>query len=248
MRILISNDDGVFSPGIAALARIANEFGEVRIVAPDVEQSGMGHAITIKRPLHYHSVPLNGFEAYRVDGTPADCVALGAYHWDEVDLVLSGINLGLNIGHNVWHSGTVAAAKQAAFLQIPAIAFSAPSEETPDYRVYAPYVRKIIKMFLQTPDVPLLNVNFPHHPDGTIIWTRQSVRHYEGIVLPGEDPMGRMHYWFAEKAREEVEEGTDRWAIENRHVSLTPLRLDLTDDPTLRRARQIEPVASAMED
>ncbi|HEX7005327.1 MAG TPA: 5'/3'-nucleotidase SurE [Trueperaceae bacterium] len=246
MRILVSNDDGVFSPGIAALARIAADFGEVRIVAPDVEQSGMGHAITIKRPLHYHSAPINGIEAYRVDGTPADCVALGAHHWDEVDLVLSGINLGLNIGHNVWHSGTVAAAKQAAFLQIPAIAFSAPySDEPPDYDDYAPYIRKIIKMFLQTPNLPLLNVNFPERPDGTIIWTRQSVRHYEGVVLAGQDPMGRNHYWFAEKAREGVEEGTDRWAIEQGHVSLTPLRLDLTDMSSLERAREIEPVAVA---
>jgi 5'-nucleotidase len=242
MRILISNDDGVFSPGIAALARIAREFGEVRVVAPDVEQSGMGHAITIKRPLHYHSVPLDGIEAYRVDGTPADCVALGAYHWDEVDLVLSGINLGLNIGHNVWHSGTVAAAKQAAFLQIPAIAFSAPySDETPNYEDYAPYVRQIVKMFLQTPEIPLLNVNFPERPEGTIHWTRQSVRHYEGVVLPGKDPMGRLHYWFAEKAREEVEEGTDRWAIENGHISVTPLRLDLTEDVALRRAQSLQP-------
>ena len=246
MRILVSNDDGVFSPGIAALARIAREFGEVRVVAPDVEQSGMGHAITIKRPLHYHSVPINGIEAYRVDGTPADCVALGAHHWDAVDLVLSGINLGLNIGHNVWHSGTVAAAKQAAFLQIPAIAFSAPySDDPPDYDSYAPYIRKIIDMFLQTPDLPLLNVNFPTQPDGTIVWTRQSVRHYEGVVLAGEDPMGRQHYWFAEKAREGVEEGTDRWAIEQGHVSLTPLRLDLTDGASLERARAMEPFAVA---
>lgn len=249
MRILISNDDGVFSPGIAALARIASDFGEVRVVAPDVEQSGMGHAITIKRPLHYHSIQLDGIEAYRVDGTPADCVAMGAYHWDTVDLVLTGINLGLNIGHNVWHSGTVAAAKQAAFLQIPAIAFSAPySEETPDYQTYAPFVRKIITMFLRTPDVPLLNVNFPEKPGGKIIWTSQSVRHYEGVMLPGEDPMGRLHYWFAEKPREGVEEGTDRWAIEQGHVSLTPLRLDLTDEDALARARQIEPMALATED
>ncbi len=248
MKILVSNDDGVFSPGIAALARMARSFGDVRVVAPDVEQSGMGHAITIKRPLHYHHVALNGIDAYRVDGTPADCVALGAYHWEKVDLVLSGINLGLNIGHNVWHSGTVAAAKQAAFLQIPAIAFSAPySDEKPDYDTYKPYVDEIIRMFLQTPDILLLNVNFPAKPNGKIIWTRQSVRHYEGVVLPGEDPMGRMHYWFSEEPREEVEEGTDRWAIENGYVALTPLRLDLTEYEALEKANEIEPLAVAKE-
>lgn len=237
MRILVSNDDGVFSPGIRALARVAQEFGQVRVVAPDVEQSAMSHAITVRTPLHYQRTPIDGLEAYRVDGTPADCVALGAHHWEKVDLVLSGINLGLNIGHNIWHSGTVAAAKQAAFLRIPAIAFSAPySDEAPDFSVYEAYVRDVIAMFLQLPETPLLNVNFPRSPRGTR-WTRQSVRQYEGLVIPGEDPMGRLHYWFSERPRQGVEEGTDRWAIENGFVSLTPLRLDLTDEAALARAQ-----------
>lgn len=237
MRILVSNDDGVFSPGIRALARLAQEFGDVRVVAPDVEQSAMGHAITVRTPLHYQRTPIDGLEAYRVDGTPADCVALGTHHWDAVDLVLSGINLGLNIGHNIWHSGTVGAAKQAAFLRIPAIAFSAPyTDEVPDYTVFEPYVREIVRMFLELPETLLLNVNFPRAPRG-LRWTRQSVRHYEGLVVPGEDPMGRTHYWFSEKPRREAEEGTDRWAVDHGFVSLTPLRLDLTDDAVLARAR-----------
>jgi 5'-nucleotidase len=237
MRILVSNDDGVFSPGIRALALLAQEYGDVRVVAPDVEQSAMSHAITVRTPLHYQRTPIDGLEAYRVDGTPADCVALGAHHWDAVDLVLSGINLGLNIGHNVWHSGTVAAAKQAAFLGIPAIAFSAPySEEVPDFGVYEAYVRDIVAMFLDLPETPLLNVNFPKTPRG-LCWTRQSVRHYEGTVVPGEDPMGRRHYWFSERARSEAEAGTDRWAVDQGLVSLTPLRLDLTDDRALARAQ-----------
>jgi 5'-nucleotidase len=237
MRILVSNDDGVFSPGIRALARLAQEFGDVRVVAPDVEQSAMSHAITVRTPLHYQRTPIDGLEAFRVDGTPADCVALGTHHWDAVDLVLSGINLGLNIGHNIWHSGTVAAAKQAAFLRIPAIAFSAPyTDEVPDYTVYEPYVRQIVRMFLELPETPLLNVNFPQAPRG-LRWTRQSVRHYEGLVVPGEDPMGRKHYWFSERPRQEVEEGTDRWAVDHDFVSLTPLRLDLTDDAVLARAQ-----------
>ncbi|MEJ2288752.1 MAG: 5'/3'-nucleotidase SurE [Deinococcales bacterium] len=242
MRILVSNDDGVFSPGIRALARLAQEFGDVRVVAPDVEQSAMSHAITVRTPLHYQRTPIDGLEAYRVDGTPADCVALGAHHWDAVDLVLSGVNLGLNIGHNIWHSGTVAAAKQAAFLRIPAIAFSAPySEDVPDYSVFEPYARQIIRMFLELPDTLLLNVNFPRVPRG-LRWTRQSVRHYQGLVVPGQDPMGRTHYWFSERPRQEVEEGTDRWAVEHGFVSLTPLRLDLTDDAALARAQaQLDP-------
>ncbi len=237
MRILVSNDDGVFSPGIKALAQVASEFGQVRVVAPDVEQSAMSHAITIRRPLHYTKTTINGLEAYRVDGTPADCVALGAFNWDEVDLVLSGINLGYNIGHNIWHSGTVAAAKQAAFLRIPAIAFSAPGVgEEVDYEKLKPFVKDVIERFLQVPDMLLLNANLPAVPKG-VVWTRQSVRHYEGYVISGEDPLGRTHYWFAEEPTEQVEEGTDRWAVEHDMVSLTPIRLDLTDERLLQRSK-----------
>jgi len=236
MHILVSNDDGIYSPGVRALAEVARDFGEVRIVAPDVEQSAMGHAITISRPLHYHATPIDGFDAYRVNGTPADCVALGAHLWDEVDLVLSGINLGLNLGHNVWHSGTVAAAKQAAFLDIQAVAFSAPYEGTPpDYDVLKPFIKSILERLLGEPKLPLVNVNLPSQPRG-MRWTRQSVRHYEGSVVPGEDPMGRSHYWFAAYPRTGAEKGTDRWALENNYVSLTPLRLDLTDERLLADA------------
>jgi 5'-nucleotidase len=242
MRILVSNDDGVHSPGIAALARVAQTYGDVRVVAPDVEQSAMSHAITVRRPLHYSVQKIEGIAAYKVDGTPADCVALGAHHWDKVDLVLTGINLGLNIGHNIWHSGTVAAAKQASFLGIPAIAFSAPASEADvDYGVYEPYLKQVIELFLAHPDLPLLNVNVPERPRG-LRWTKMSVRHYDGYVIPGEDPMGRVHYWFAEEPRERVEEGTDRWAIEQGYVSLTPLRLDLTDERRLDAAHAAAPV------
>src|SRR5438045_6254585 len=124
-RILICNDDGIYSPGIACLAKVASRFGDVRIVAPDVEQSSMGHAITSSRPLRYRRTPLPGrFEAYRVNGTPADCVALGTYLWDKVSLVLSGINLGPNLGSACWHSGTLAAAKKAPLTALRGVAFS----------------------------------------------------------------------------------------------------------------------------
>src|ERR687888_2798172 len=100
MRILISNDDGIYSPGIAALARCATKFGDVRVVAPDVEQSSAGHAISSSRPVRFRATRIfEGVEAYRVNGTPADCVALGAYHWEQVDVVLSGVNLGPNLGN-----------------------------------------------------------------------------------------------------------------------------------------------------
>lgn len=235
MRILICNDDGIYSPGILALAEAAKDFGTVRIVAPDVEQSSMGHAITASRPLSYRATPLKGFEAYRVNGTPADCVALGAHKWDAVDVVLSGINLGTNLGNSMWHSGTLAGAKQASLLGIRGIALSATVTETePNYASMRPYLKNVLQTLLYECDLPLVNVNFPEHPQG-IHWTRQSVRHYNGKVIPGEDPMGRKHYWFMVRPIEAAEEGTDRWAVENGFVSMTPLRLNLTDEEALAR-------------
>ena len=236
MRILVANDDGIYSPGIRALARIAAEFGEVRVVAPDVEQSSMGHAITSTRPLSYRRTPIDGLEAYRVNGTPADCVALGSYQWGGVDLVLSGINMGPNIGNACWHSGTLAAARQAPLLGLRGIAFSTPvAEDEPDFDLLAPYVARTLEILLELPDLRLVNVNLPPVPRG-LRWTSQSVRHYDGRVVPGEDPMGRPHYWFTVRPIEEVEEGTDRWAVREGYVSITPLRLDLTDHSALETA------------
>ena len=126
MRILITNDDGVYSPGIAALAQVASRFGEVRIVAPDVEMSSASQSITSSRPVNYKRTPLPGLDAWRVNGTPADCVTLGASLWENVDVVLSGINLGPNLGNAMWHSGTLAGAKQATLLGLRGIAFSVP--------------------------------------------------------------------------------------------------------------------------
>ena len=145
MRLLIANDDGIYSPGIAALAEAAAKFGDVRVVAPDVEQSSAGHAITASRPLSYRRTPIKGFEAYRVNGTPADCVALGAYNWEKVDVVLSGINLGSNLGNAMWHSGTLAAAKQAVLLGLRGIALSAPvTRDEPEFDILKPSLEKVL--------------------------------------------------------------------------------------------------------
>ena len=120
MRILITNDDGVYSPGIAALAQVATHFGQVRVVAPDVEMSSAAQSITASRPLSVKRTPLGDIDAYRVNGTPGDCVMIGTTLWEGVTLVLSGINLGSNLGNALWHSGTLAGAKQAALLGLPA--------------------------------------------------------------------------------------------------------------------------------
>jgi 5'-nucleotidase len=237
MRILISNDDGVYSPGIVALAKAAARFGDVRIVAPDVEQSSMSHAITSSRPLRFKRIHLGDFDAYSVNGTPADCVALGTHRWGHVDLVLSGINLGLNLGNSCWHSGTLAAAKQAALLGSRGIAFSTNVSDNrePDFSALEPYVAKVLDLLMPNKTLCLVNVNLPEKPKG-IRWTRQSVRHYDGKVVPGKDPKGRPIFWFTVTPLEGAAKGTDRWAVEHNWVSITPLRLDLTDEADLARA------------
>ncbi|WP_285055923.1 5'/3'-nucleotidase SurE [Pedobacter ginsengisoli] len=235
MKILITNDDGIYSPGIAALAKIALRFGDVRIVAPDVEQSSMGHAITHSRPLSIKKSPIvfEGIDAYRVNGTPADCVALGLHVYPDTNIVLSGINMGPNLGNSMWHSGTLAAAKQAVLLGVRGIALSTPVGKTePDFKALDTYVEKALAELLSSTTLGLYNVNFPPEPSG-IRWTRQSVRLYDGKVVPGIDPMQRKHYWITVKPLEAAEEGTDRWAIENHLVSITPLRLDLTNEAEL---------------
>ncbi len=235
MNILITNDDGIYSPGIAALANIAKTFGSVRIVAPDVEQSSMGHAITHSRPLSYKKSPIafEGIDAFRVNGTPADCVALGLHLYPDTNVVLSGINMGPNLGNSMWHSGTLAAAKQAVLLGVKGIALSTPVGRTePDFEKLKPFVVSSLQELFINNELALYNVNFPPEPKG-IKWTRQSVRLYDGNVVPGEDPMGRKHFWITVTPLEPAEEDTDRWAVEHGYVSITPLRLDLTNEVEL---------------
>jgi len=237
MRILITNDDGIYSPGIASLAKVARKFGQVKLVAPDVEQSSMGHAVTHSRPLSYKKSPIEfpDVEAYRVNGTPADCVAMGTHLWNDVDVVLSGINMGPNLGNSMWHSGTLAAAKQAVLFGIKGIALSTPVGDTePDFEALEPYVEQALDLLLKDKELALYNVNFPAHPTD-MMWTRQSVRLYDGTIIPGTDPLGRKHYWFTVSPLGPADEGTDRWAVENNLVSITPLRLDLTDEAVLAK-------------
>ena len=239
MRILVANDDGIYSPGLAMLARVATRFGDVRVVAPDVEQSSASHAITASRPLSYRPVThIEGVESYRVNGTPADCVALGIHHWKDVDIVLSGVNIGVNLGNALWHSGTLAAAKQATLFGLRGIALSTPSTtrggEEPDFDALAPHVERVLELLIPETSARLLNVNLPASPRG-MAWTRQAVRHYDGKVVPDKDPMGRRHFWFTIVPIEQTEPGTDLWAMERSFISITPLGLDLTDLTMLDR-------------
>lgn len=246
MRILISNDDGIYSPGLKALARAAAECGEVRVVAPDVERSSASHSIS-SYPLSYRSADFDGITAYRVNGTPADCVALGVHLGGAVDVVLSGLNLGLNLGHGIWHSGTVAAAKQATMLGIRGVALSVPAGEQPvDFDGLAPWFQKVLKTVLVDVTRPrLINVNFPREPRGAI-WTRAAIQHYDGRIYPATDPLGRDVYWFSVTPVDAADPETDRWAVEQQWISLTPLQIDPTDEDLLADVLTRHPLDSAI--
>ncbi len=237
MRILVTNDDGIYSPGLKSLAEAATKYGEVIVMAPDVEQSSMGQAITSGKPFRYKKSPIHfeGIDAYRVSGTPADCVALGTHLFENIDLVLSGINIGANLGNSAWHSGTLSAARQAVLFGIRGIALSVSvGEDEPDFEALVPYVEASLDEVVYEKDRELLNINFPRQPEGEIVWTKQSVRHYDGKVLEQKDPMGRQNYWFTVIPIEEVDEGTDRWAVRRGKTSITPMILDLTDKEHLK--------------
>ena len=163
--------------------------------------------------------------------------------WEAVDLVLSGINLGSNLGNGMWHSGTLAGAKQAVLFGLRGIALSVPTiSGEPDFEWLAPSVEEVLAALVPAAELSLVNVNFPEGASRGMRWTRQSVRHYDGEVVPGKDPMGRPHFWFVVKALEPADEDTDRWAVEHGYTSMTPLRLDLTHHEELRTLRERVPV------
>lgn len=242
MKILVTNDDGIHSPGLWALAKAASTFGEVTVVAPSAEQSAMGHAISVFHPLRikaFASSPLPDLQAFTVSGTPADCAALGLHEFG-ADVVLSGVNLGSNIGHEIWHSGTVSAARQAMLQGVAGIAFSTVTTESsdPDFEHLSPSLHHCLKVLLPlvSQEQLLFNVNLPPDPRG-MRWTEQSTRHYFARREAFTTPDGRSAYWFGVTPEVDPQEGSDRWAVEHGYVSLTPLRMNLTEQTQLARFR-----------
>jgi len=229
MRLLISNDDGISSPGLALLARVAKHHGDVVVVAPDTENSSASHSISSSRPLSYRRAPFSdGIEAYRVNGTPADCVALGMFNHPGIDVVLSGVNMGTNLGNAIWHSGTMAAARQAALLGSRGLAFStSTTNDEEKLEASAPNIDRVLDLLLSQTSIRLANVNMPPEPRG-IRWVRQAIEHYDGEVVPANDPYGRPIYWLTVQQLKEHSNGTDLWAFERGYITITPLTLDVT--------------------
>ncbi len=245
-RILVTNDDGIHAPGLALLEEIARTFTEeVWVVAPESDQSGASHSLTLRRPLRLRHI---GPRHFAVDGTPTDCVLLALQHVipEPVDLVLSGVNQGGNLGEDVTYSGTVAAAMEGTLLGVRSIALSQVYEdphpvEWGTARRFAPEL--IARLWaVDWGEGVLINVNFPARAPTQVrgvAVTRQGRRKIGDQLVERIDPRGEPYIWIGAARREEADvAGTDLWAVARGYVSVTPVRLDLTAEAALSHLRR----------
>ncbi|MGI6144377.1 MAG: 5'/3'-nucleotidase SurE [Clostridia bacterium] len=241
MRILVTNDDGIRSPGVQVLAQKMLELGDVVLAAPLEEKSAIGHGITIRDPIRVRKIKVDGVEqAWGINGTPADCVKLGLAELmdHKCDLVISGINCGPNMGTDVLYSGTVSAAIEGVILGIPSLAVSLASWDSEDYTDAAEIVNRLVKYLLENkltlPRGTLLNVNIPAVKKEEILGYKVTIlgeRQYENRFEKRLDPRGNPYYWSVGKLLPFTEETLDYdvVAVEKNYVSITPIQFDLTN-------------------
>ncbi len=247
MRILLTNDDGIYAPGIEAMASALRGLGDLTVVAPDLEQSAVSHSITLSVPLRVRKVDKAGeFFGYGVSGAPADCVkiALAALCDERPDVLISGINLGANVGIDVFYSGTVAAAIEAAFVGVPSIAASIEVGPDADLAYAAEVVCEQVESLLAlvgraaAANAPLLNVNVPARPRDEvrgIRFTEQCMQAYVDRYVRRHDPRGRDYFWLdGEIPVHQTNGQSDVAALREGYISVTPLKHDLTDTTALR--------------
>lgn len=256
--ILVANDDGIHSPGIRALAEALKSVGHVTVVAPEREQSTMGHALTLHKPVRLFDMGSDqGISRWALSGTPADCVYMGIRHVlkRKPDLIVSGINKGVNLGNDLYFSGTVAAAREGAVLNIPAMACSldykyGPGEEaTKHFEAAANYCARLAKEILKNglPDHCLLNVNFPALPFDDIKGvsvSRQGFLKYSDAIIERKDFRGKPYYWLGGKLVGFSKiEGSDASMVNQGYISITPVRIDSTQYEFMESLRSwdIEP-------
>ncbi|OGX33435.1 MAG: 5'/3'-nucleotidase SurE [Omnitrophica WOR_2 bacterium RIFCSPLOWO2_02_FULL_50_19] len=239
-RILLTNDDGIYSQGILALHKKIRSLGEVTVVAPDAERSAQGHAITLSVPLRVNEVRRDGkFFGHAISGTPADCVKIALMSImknKKPDLIISGVNRGPNLGVNVLYSGTVSGATEGAILGVPSFAVSLNSFKWENFQAAVDFSHKLAKMMLdkKLPVNTLLNVNVPALPKSKIKGvriTRQGMStFYKEDYDRREDPNRRVYYWLCSyKAAVSGDELVDAVAVRDGHISITPLHYDMTD-------------------
>jgi 5'-nucleotidase len=238
MLVLISNDDGINAPGIYALAKEIKKIAEVVVVAPDTQQSAVGHALTTSSPLRATLYEKNGAVfGFAVNGTPGDSVKLGVRNLlkTKPDLVISGINHGMNTAINVIYSGTVSAATEAAILGIPSFAISLGTfADNPDFSYAAKFARLFTPFFLtkQLPKGALLNINVPAVPENEVkgvIYTKQNNSYWDDYFEERRDPQNKKYYWLTgDYILGNQSNEYDDIAINNKYVSITPIHYDLT--------------------
>ncbi len=250
MRILVSNDDGVWAPGIRVLAERLSRDHETYVCAPDRERSATGHALTLHKPLRVEEVELDSKirGSWLTNGTPSDCVkfAVGCLLTDNPpDLVVSGINSHPNLGGEILYSGTVSAAMEGIFLDIPSIAVSLGAGVHRHYDVAAEFISRLINNITIPHSGRLfLNVNVPNVPAASVAGvqvTKLGVRAYKDYFEKRVDPRGKTYYWLAGEVIEEgEEEGTDAWCMSRNIISITPIKFDMTDTKKLEELRELE--------
>ena len=247
-RILVTNDDGVHSEGIKALADALRHLGEVTVVAPIQEASAIGHALTLRRPLRIDTV---GDNIFAVDGTPTDCINIAITHVlkDKPDLIVSGINKGWNLGDDVTYSGTVSGALDGALLSIPSIAVSAQrvrdeAEFGPSAEAAAMIAAAVLERGL--PKFTLLNINVPRGKNKGFKATVQAKRNHITVVSERMDPRHKAYYWIEEGENEwEPHDRSDYQAVRDGYVSITPLQPDMTAHDALKYVESLPHVAPA---
>ena len=244
--VLLCNDDGINAPGIEALAKEIGKIGRVTVIAPDKQQSAVGHAITMNYPLRAYPVRKNGeLFGYAVEGTPADAVKLGVkcLMKEKPDLLISGINHGSNTAINIIYSGTVSAATEGTILGIPSIAISVTTYGETDFTFAARFAARLAMLVVEKglPAGTLLNVNVPAVAEGEIrgvLVTRQGKSTWDDTFDVRRDPSNREYFWLTGKMRvTDTEEDTDQVAIMNKFVSITPIHYNLTDHSLLAQMR-----------
>lgn len=250
MNILVTNDDGIMAPGIFTLKKILEKKHQLYVVAPDVERSATGHAITIRNPLWAKKIFLNNvFLGYAVNGTPADCVKLGLeaiYNDIDFDIVISGINKGPNLGTDLLYSGTVSGALEGSLNGLPSIAISSADYQNPNYETAAKFILKFLDFFdtSSMPEFSALNINVPSIDYSELKGfkiTRQSKRRYRDYFEPRKDPYGNTYYWMlGEIIEDDNKEDSDYYVLKENYVSITPIKSFLTDYDYMKKLKILE--------
>ena len=246
MQILLTNDDGIFAPGLAAIYKQLVKIGDVTVVAPADSRSGTSHSVTFSQPLVCNKVDISGqFTGFSVQGSPADCVKLAVMQLREgpIDLVVAGINNGANVGINVYYSGTVAAAMEAAFLKIPSVAMSLAAEEQMNFEKAAEYCAKILKKLMPLKSGEGININIPElskgRPKGIKVVPQSTEGLYEHFICQ-KNEQGQTIFQLAGGQHREEQNPTDSTSLAESFITITALAPDMTNHQKTRRLQQIK--------